>query len=140
MVTFKISYYKHILTLMDFVVSLEIWSRDGEFDVHFLSPVENPMKHQFHPCFIYVGVCNYQALSSTWSGISRIFCYVYRKFWCILNKHWRGNTRDMYWHINEKKYWHIKLLMKKRKLIFDHLSTGYCTFICWTKPTVLYHT
>ena len=85
-----------------------------------LSPVENPMKHQFHPCFIYVGVCNYQALSSTWSGISRIFCYVYRKFWCILNKHWRGNTRDMYWHFNEKKYWHIKLLMKKENwfLIF----------------------
>lgn len=50
----------------------------GGFDEVFFvpfdhNPTENPSKHQFHPCFIYVGVCNYQALSSTWSWISRFF-------------------------------------------------------------------
>lgn len=42
----------------------------GGFDEGFFvpfdhNPAENPSKHQIHPCFIYVGVCNYQALSST---------------------------------------------------------------------------
>lgn len=44
--------------------------KSGGFDEVFFvlldhNPAGNLSKHQFHPCFIYVGACNYQALSST---------------------------------------------------------------------------